>query len=96
MLFRSLYPLEQIHPGATEKSARIWCSSDRARAWTDAVLGRGGPSAPATCKHPLELIKKFAEARRINATPTLIFQDGTRVAGAISANEIEKRLSAQP
>jgi thiol:disulfide interchange protein DsbC len=89
-----LYPLEQLHPGSTDKSIRVWCSADRGKAWTDAVLGRAIPSAPATCKHPVEALKKYAEARGIFATPTLVFEDGARVPGAIPAAEIEKRLAA--
>jgi len=90
-----LYPLESIHPGATDKSIRIWCSANRAKAWSDAVLRGVSPSAKATCKHPIEALKKFAEARGIFATPTLVFEDGTRVSGAIPATEIEKRFAAR-
>ncbi len=90
-----LYPLESIHPGATGKSIRIWCSADRGKAWSDAVLRGVNPSGTTSCKHPIESLKKFAEARGIFATPTLVFEDGTRVAGAIPAAEIEKRLAAR-
>lgn len=96
MIYVLLYPLEQLHPGATEKSVRIWCSPDRAKAWNDAVLSGVNPTAPATCKHPIETLKKFSEARGIFATPTLVFEDGTRVAGAIPAADIERHLSARP
>ncbi len=88
-----LYPLEQLHPGATGKSIRIWCSEDRAKAWTDAVLGMPNLNAPADCKHPIESLKKFAEGHRIFATPTMVFENGTRVAGAIPAADIEKKLA---
>jgi thiol:disulfide interchange protein DsbC len=88
-----LYPLEELHPGATARSIRIWCSGDRAKAWTDAVLGKATPNASADCKHPLESLKKFAEERRIFATPTMVFENGTRVAGAIPAADIEKKLA---
>jgi thiol:disulfide interchange protein DsbC len=88
-----LYPLEQIHPGATDKSIRIWCSADRGKAWSDAVLGKANPSAPASCRHPIESLKKFAEARGIFATPTMVFEDGARVAGAIPAADLEKKLA---
>src|SRR5712691_9929013 len=90
-----LYPLESIHPGATEKSIRIWCSADRGKAWSDAVLRGVNASGTTSCKHPIESLKKFAEARGIFATPTLVFEDGTRVAGAIPAAEIEKRLAVR-
>lgn len=90
-----LYPLEQLHPGATAKSIRIWCAQDRAKAWTDAVLGRANLNAPADCKHPIEPLKKFAEGHRIFATPTMVFENGTRVAGAIPAADIEKKLAGK-
>jgi thiol:disulfide interchange protein DsbC len=90
-----LYPLEQLHPGATDKSIRIWCSPDRAKAWSDAALRGVAPISPPSCKHPIESLKRFAEARGIRATPTLVFEDGSRVAGAIPAAEIEKRLAAR-
>ncbi len=88
-----LYPLEELHPGATRKSIRIWCSEERAKAWTDAVFGKADTNASADCKHPIESLKKFAEGRRIFATPTMVFENGTRVAGALPAADIEKRLA---
>ncbi|MDA8109430.1 MAG: DsbC family protein [Betaproteobacteria bacterium] len=87
-----LYPLEVLHRGATEKSIRIWCSKDRAKAWEDAVREGIAPSAPDTCANPLASIKSLAEAHDIRATPTLVFADGSRVAGAIPADELERRL----
>lgn len=60
-----LYPLEQIHPGSTEKSIRVWCSPDRAKAWNDAVLKGATPISPPNCRNPIESPKKFAEARGI-------------------------------
>ncbi|HVB79435.1 MAG TPA: DsbC family protein [Candidatus Binataceae bacterium] len=89
-----LYPLEVLHQGATEKSIRIWCSKDRAKAWEDAVRKGIVPSAPDTCRNPLAAIKSLAEKYAIQATPTLVFEDGTRVAGAIPADDLERRLAA--
>lgn len=88
-----LYPLEQLHPGATAKSIRVWCAENRAKAWSDAVLGKANPGARADCKHPIESLKKFAEGHRIFATPTMVFESGMRVAGAIPAADIEKKLA---
>ena len=87
-----LYPLEVLHKGATEKSIRIWCSKDRAKAWEDAVREGVVPSAPNGCGNPVAAIKAFAEKYAIRATPTLVFADGSRVAGAIPAADIERRL----
>ena len=93
-LYVFLYPIAQLHPEATEKSKKIWCSRDRAKAWTDAVLKDIQPTASATCNNPIDSLQKFAGEYRINATPTLIFADGRRVAGALPAPEIERLLDA--
>lgn len=93
-LYVFLYPLEVLHPGASDKSLRIWCSKDRASAWENAVRKGVAPSAPDSCENPLASIKALAERHGIRATPTLVFADGSRVAGAIPADELERRLAA--
>lgn len=93
-VFVFLYPIEELHQGATGKSVRIWCSPDRAKAWKDAVRDGVVASAPATCSNPIAAIRALGEKYRIRATPTLVFEDGSRVAGAIPASEIEHRLAA--
>jgi thiol:disulfide interchange protein DsbC len=86
-----LFPLEQLHPGATAKSSRIWCSADRARAWAEAQRDVEPRAAPS-CRHPLQRIARYARASGIKATPTLVFENGLRVPGAIDAADIEKLL----
>ena len=89
-----LLPIEQLHPGATEKSKKIWCAPDRAKAWLDAVLNNVVPDAPATCETPLEKVAQLGKTLRISGTPTLFFADGNRVAGAMPAAQLESRLNA--
>ena len=36
---------------------------------------------------------QFGKKHKISGTPTLIFADGSRVPGAIGADQVEKRLS---
>ena len=93
-LYIFLYPIAQLHPAATEKSKQIWCSRDRAKAWTDVILKDIQPTAVATCDNPIDTLQQFAREYRINATPTLIFADGRRVPGALPAPEIERLLDA--
>ena len=89
-----LYPIAQLHPAATEKSKKIWCSPDRGKAWTDAIVKGIEPTAAATCDNPVDALQKFAGEYRINGTPTLVFADGRRVPGALPAPEIERLLDA--
>ena len=93
-LYIFLYPIAQLHPDAIEKSKKIWCSRDRVKAWTDVMLKDIQPTAAATCDNPVDALQKFAGEYRINATPTLIFADGRRVAGALPAADIERLLDS--
>ena len=89
-----LYPI--LGPDSTEKSKNIWCAKDPAKAWQDwmvrdhAPAAAGGPPCDTTAvTRNVELGRKH----RISGTPTLLFADGSRVPGAISAAQVEKYLS---
>lgn len=88
-----LYPI--LSQESFEKSRNIWCARDRAAAWNAAMLdGRPPPAAGADCKDPLKQNLQLGQRLGIGGTPTLIFQDGSRMPGAASVDEIEKRLAA--
>lgn len=79
---------------SVRKSHAIWCSSDRAAAWSDWMLK--GVAAVATkpdCVAPLERIAGIARSKRVTGTPLLVFSDSTRVPGAIGLNALEQRLA---
>lgn len=76
------FPLASIHPDAVRKATSIWCSPDRARAWTDWMLTSKQPAA-ATCDNPVARNMELAQQLDINATPTLISADGRKQAGAL-------------
>lgn len=78
-----------------QKSENIWCSKDPAKAWLGWMLeGKTPPRNMGACTTPIERNLAFAQKYRINGTPAVIFSDGTRAPGAISADQIEKRLVA--
>jgi thiol:disulfide interchange protein DsbC len=90
-----LFPLEDLHPGATVTSQRIWCSSDRAAAWTQWMQTKQEP-ATATCEHtPISDLAKLGEKLKVNSTPTLFMPDGSRIPGAVERSVIESRLKQQ-
>ena len=81
-----------LSPDSVEKSRNIWCAKDQAKAWQDYML-KGEKSTSATCDtKALERNLAFAHKYKITGTPTIIFTDNTRVPGAISAKDVEKRL----
>ena len=78
-----------------QKSENIWCAKDQAKAWLSWMLENKTPvKNMGACSTPIERNLAFASKYRINGTPAIIFADGTRVPGAINAEQIEKQLVA--
>lgn len=83
-----------LGPDSVEKSRQIWCAKDRNKAWLDWMLRDIAPKGNASCNtDALTANMDFARKYRITGTPTLVFADGTRVPGAINAQQIEQFLS---
>ena len=86
-----LYPI--LSPDSVEKARAIWCSPDRAKAWLD-MMTKDAAIAGGNCTAPIEQNLAFGREKKINGTPTIIFENGERVPGAMPIAEIEKRLVA--
>jgi thiol:disulfide interchange protein DsbC len=92
-IYMFLYPIESLHPNAPDVSKRIWCSPDKNKAWDDYLLRGIAPTADTKCQNPVDKIVEYGRKKGINGTPTLVFESGARVPGAISAAQIENYLS---
>ncbi len=91
-VYMYLFPI--LSPDSTEKARNIWCAKDKAKSWQDWMV-RGQTPASASCEaSALTRNVEFGKKYRITGTPTLIFEDGKRVPGAISSAEVEKYLVA--
>lgn len=93
-IYTFLYPIEQLHPDAANKSKSIWCAKDRVKAWENWILKDQLSSASVTCDSPLEKVGELARKIGITSTPTMIFSDGRRMLGAQPYKEIERMLTA--
>lgn len=87
-----LYPV--LGPSSVERSNKIWCAKDRAKAWSDWMLSGVEPAAAKCDTQAVERNVKLGKKYRITGTPTLVFADGSRVPGAIGPEQVEQRLSA--
>ena len=75
------------------KARQIWCSADQGKTWMDWMVDGIAPKGKPTCNTDvLTANVEFAKKHRITGTPTLVFADGTRVPGAIDAQQIEQKL----
>ncbi|ROR17894.1 thiol:disulfide interchange protein DsbC [Comamonas sp. BIGb0124] len=90
-----LYPI--LGQDSVEKSRNIWCAKSPSQVWDDWML-RGKSIPSASCSGDREAALKrnvaFGQKHKIEGTPTLLFVDGQRVPGAISAAQIESLLVA--
>jgi thiol:disulfide interchange protein DsbC len=91
-VYMFLYPI--LGPDSADKSRNLWCAKDKSKAWQDWML-RGQAAASANCDTAaLARNVEFGKKHKISGTPTLLFLDGTRVPGAIDAQQVEKYLAA--
>lgn len=88
-----LYPIEQLHPKAPDRAKAIWCSSNRLKAWDDYMLRGIAPTAKGDCANPVADLMDFGRKKGINGTPTLVFADGSRIPGALTAAQLEAHFS---
>jgi thiol:disulfide interchange protein DsbC len=90
-VYMFLYPI--LSADSTAKSRNIWCARDKATAWMDWMV-RDQVPATATCDtSALNRNIEFGKKHKITGTPTLVFADGSRVPGAINAQQVEKFLA---
>lgn len=93
-VYTFLYPLESLHPGATETAKNIWCSPNRAQAWSDWILRKKKPVAINCKADEVNELVKLGEKMNINGTPTIYFTDGHHIASALTKEQLEEELKS--
>ncbi len=86
-----LYPI--LSADSTEKSKNIWCAKDKSKAWQDWMVRDATPAAQTCDAAVLARNVEYGKKHKITGTPTLLFADGSRVPGAINAQQVEKFLT---
>ena len=90
-IYTFLFPI--LSPDSLEKSNRIWCSADKAKAWNDWMIDGKAPTGKGDCDTaPIQKTVELGQKLAVSGTPTIFFADGTRVPGAVPIAQIEKKL----
>jgi thiol:disulfide interchange protein DsbC len=93
-VYTFLFPLDSLHPNAMEKSKRIWCSKDRQSTWAAWMLNKKELPTTSNCNTDgLNTLVKLGEKMKVSGTPTLIFEDGHRVPGALDKEQLEEEFA---
>lgn len=76
------------------KLDNIWCVKDRTQAWRDWMLA-GTPPAKSfgMCASPGQRNYALSQKLRVQGTPAMFFEDGSKLASAAPAATIEQRLN---
>ena len=94
-VYTFLYPI--LGGDSPDKSRNIWCAKDNSAVWRDWMINgtpaprnMGGKCDTTALERNVALGKKY----RVNGTPSLVFEDGKRVPGAMAPDQVEKQLVA--
>lgn len=89
-VYTFLYPV--LAQDSVDKAKNVWCSGDATQSWRAWMLKGQAIKPGADCATPIERNLAFGRAHRIEGVPAIFFEDGSRSAGALSAQQIEARL----
>ncbi len=92
-IYRFLYPLEKLHPGATVRARAIWCAPDRSVAWNQWMQDHVEPPQASCPSDPLAQIQILGDKLDVAGTPMTFFSDGHRVEGVIDQVAMERQLT---
>ena len=84
------FPRSGVDTESYYKAVSVWCSPDRKAALTRAKLGE--PLKRTNCDNPVRQQMALADKLGVNATPTLILEDGSLVSGYIPPDRMSKML----
>lgn len=93
-IYTFLFPIDQLHPHASDHAKQIWCSKDPAAAWREYMLNKKMiDENPGTCDNPVADTTALGASVGVTGTPTIIFPDGRVSEGAVPKDSLEKLLS---
>jgi thiol:disulfide interchange protein DsbC len=91
-VYTFLYPI--LGGDSPEKSRNIWCAKDNTKVWREWMLdGTTPPKVMGQCDtSALQRTLALGRKHKVNGTPALVFEDGKRVPGAMSPDQVDKQL----
>ncbi len=93
-VYTFLYPI--LGGDSPDKAKNIWCAENNGAVWRDWMIN--GAAAPRSMGHcdtsALQRNVALGKKYRVTGTPSLVFEDGKQVPGALAPVEVEKQLAA--
>lgn len=93
------FPRAGIGSSSYDKAVEVWCAKDRHQAMTQAKAGKPVENT-AKCDNPVAEQFNLGQSLGVNATPTLILEDGSTLPGLVRpqnlVNILERKIAAHP
>ena len=92
-VYTFLYPI--LGGDSPEKARNIWCAKDNTAVWRAWMVGGSVPARQMAPCDASAIERNTAMGRRfrVNGTPSIVFEDGKRVPGALPPDEVEKQFA---
>jgi thiol:disulfide interchange protein DsbC len=93
-VYNFLLPI--LGPDSTAKARAVWCAKDGGKVWRAWMLDGvvpPEPPKPGCDTAAIDRNLEFGRKHKINGTPAVLFEDGTRKPGAIPAEMLERLLA---
>ena len=90
VFFLKMYPILQLHPQAYAKSQTIVCekSNSKALSLLEDVYAKRAIPAPSCKTNVIDENIALAKKLGVTGTPSMIFNDGVKVSGAMSKEDL--------
>jgi thiol:disulfide interchange protein DsbC len=79
---------------SSTKSKAVWCASDPSKTWVNWMTTQTPLPSKTDCPNPLDKNLALAKKLGITGTPAIFFVDGSRIPGAASKDDLEKKLAS--
>jgi thiol:disulfide interchange protein DsbC len=78
-----------------DKAKAIWCAKDSTAAYRNWMVdGTTPPKLLGDCATPLDRNLELSRKHRVTGTPAIVFENGVRVPGMLTADQLEKQLAS--
>ncbi len=88
-IYSVMFPI--LAPDSREKATNIMCADDSVAALRSWMLD-GKTPAKATCETNIDELLAFGKQHNVRGTPAVFFEDGSRVGGAMTFEQLTRRL----
>ena len=88
------FAVDMLGVDSTVKAKQLLCAKDPAHAWDEWMLHNKLPDNQSNCDtSSLDKNKLLADQLGVTGTPTIVFENGKRISGAVSKEALEKMLN---